>query len=138
MKKVRTDSLFPSSRDIKIPEVTILHLLFLGQGRCQLNILPNLGGCSQVPTPRHSACPHYSFPCFQRPTGRKHPFLQKTGNLSLHKLLFFPSFGAGQLQPAPASGGDVAEPEGRLSDPDDVPYNSFCNYTKQTCFSLCL
>lgn len=68
--------------------------------------------------------------------GEETSFLTKTRNLSLQKLLFFPSFGAKQLHPIPAAQGDVAEPERRLSDPDDVPYKSFCNYLKQTWFSL--
>lgn len=65
---------------------------------------------------QHPVCPHLCLPCFQHPTRRKFPFLQKMRNLSLHKVLFLPGFGAWQLQPAPAARGDVAELEGRCSD----------------------
>lgn len=37
---------------------------------------------------QHPACPHLCLPCFQHPTGRKHPFLQNMRNLSLHKVFF--------------------------------------------------
>lgn len=53
---------------------------------------PSLGGSSQGTAPRHP----------ERP--RKHQFWQKMRNFSVQKLLFFPSSGAWQLQPAPAAG----------------------------------